>query len=310
MDGYSLWEFDLKESIIDFAERPFSADSALGLMNSLGLGEVSFASGPVSIDKLLFVYAHSDYAFTTDDLSWIAIAGEVVTANNENGLKVYSIELKCDEEEYYLCCAAIIKIFNIVLPDKNVFVFKVGSSFAIGTPRSFHGMHCNSFCVSGLVNAKNYLERQEFLSELQFADPLEVPEIVIRYSPQEAYAEPIKIKGIREIDPDYLQFLDEVKSYYGEDTESERQRYLSSHEDQITDMGNYRDACKLLANTAEADDSSSYEELEKAEIAAKKVSSEKRWEQVHLFDQDHEPLFDPSVPDADEVLKEILEKRF
>lgn len=310
MDGYSLWEFDLKESIIDFAERPFSADSALGLMNSLGFGEASIVSGPVSIEKLLFVYAHSDYAFTADDLSWIAIAGDVITANNENGLKVYSIELKCDEEDYYLCCAAIIKLFNVVLPDKNIYIFKVGSSFAIGSPRSFGEMHSNSFCVSGIINAENYLEQQEFLCELQLSDLLEVPEIVIRYSPQEAYVEPIKIKGIREIDPDYLQFLDEVKSFYGENTESERQRYLSFHEDQITDMGNYRDACKLLANTAEADDSSSYDELEKAEIAAKKVSSEKRWEQVQLFDQDHEPLFDPSVPDADEVLKEILEKRF
>lgn len=310
MDGYSLREFDLIESIADFTERPFSADSALGLMDSLGLGEVFIVSGPVSIDKLLFVYAHSDYAFTTDDLSWIAIAGDVVTANNENGIKLYSIELKCDEEEYYLCCAAIIKLFNIVLPNKNLYIFKVGSSFAIGSPRSFSGMHSNSFCVSGLINTKNYLEQQEFLSELQFVDPHEVPEIIIRYSPQEAYVEPIKIKGIREIDPDYLQFLDEVKSFYGEDTESERQRYLSSREEHITDIGNYRDACKLLANTAEADNSSSYDELEKAETAERRASSLKLKEYSRSVEPNHDSLFDPSVPDADEVLKEILEKRF
>lgn len=179
MSGYSLWELEIKELIRDFTENALSGESTAALLEGLGLGEIHITSSPMSAEKMLMVYSSTDYAFTSDDLTWISAAGNVISGLVDSELRIYAVELNCDEEEYYISCAAIVKLFNVVYPGNNLFIFKLENAIALGSARSFGSFPNNSFCVSGLITAYNTQLFADFLDELSYAGPSELPDVIV-----------------------------------------------------------------------------------------------------------------------------------
>ena len=82
----------------------------------------------------------------------------------------YVFEMDCDEEDYYICCAAIIKIYNVVFREQSVFVFKLKDAFAVGSLRSYENNTNNNFCVSALIHAIDVSDNAYFLDELTYVD--------------------------------------------------------------------------------------------------------------------------------------------
>ena len=309
MSGFSLWELDMRELIRDFSEQTLSAESAVEFLEGLGLGRIVMQSSPMSAEKLLMVYSHTDYAFTTDDLGWLSAAPVIISGSCENGLQVYAVELLCDKDDYYISCAAIIKLVNTIIPGANFFLFKVDDSFALGTARSLENTDDNSFCVTGLINRNNVVDFIEFFDELTYCSPNEIPWAIMRYSPQEDSALIRDYDQRRTQNPDYLTFLDEVESFYGESAESERKRFFSELEAPEAVPESYKDTSKQLAMVARKDNATSYDVLERAEEAERKA--------VHLSldptganKADLNELDGYDYPDADKLLEEVLNEGF
>lgn len=307
MSGYSLWELDIRELIRDFTEEDLSAASVEAFWKGMGLGEVNVSSGPMSAEKMLMVYSNSDYSFTSDDINWLSTASKVISCENENGLQLYFIEMLCDEEDYYIPCAAQIKLFNVVFPGKNIFIFKLNTGIAFGSARDLEGSFENNFCVSALISVVNSPQYSALIDELQFADVNDIPAVIIHYSPQEETNVPTSYDDVkRVIDPDYLCFLDEVEAFFGESAENEREHYLSGNDSVQRIAESYRDACKQLSRTAKRDDHTSYDELEKAEEAEEKAARYVFTVDSGQLTEEDRGLSDEAYLDAEVMLKELL----
>ena len=311
MSSFSQRELDIRELAREFNETEFSSEIAGELMNGLSFGRVDINSVPISIEKLLMVYSNTDYVFTSDDLIWLEQAGRVVVGKKESGRKWYCVEMLCDEEDYYTCCAAIVKLFNAVFLDKGLFLFKIASSFALGTARDFESEIENNFCVSALINSANYSQYEEFLIELLYSEVLYsgdsvLPEIIIRYSPQENDHLQSKYDGVpHNVDPDYLSFLDEVEAFYGESAEKERQNYLSEIVNTRKATETYRNACRQLARTGIIDDKTSLDVLNAAEIAERKASNYVFSNSITTIEDDEYSLSKEAYNNAEIMLKEL-----
>lgn len=309
MSGYSLWELDIRELIRDFTERELSAASATEFLEGLGLGRVDIHSSPMSAEKLLMVYSHSDYAFTTDDLTWLSSAHTILSGDCENGLRVYVVELHCDLDDYYINCAAIIKLVNTTIPNTNLFLFKIENAVALGAARSLNNPeNDNSFCVTGLITKDIFFDYLEFFDELADSSPNEIPWVIMRHSPQEEGALSRGYDQSRAPNPDYLTFLDEVESFYGESAERERKRFYGGLEEQTNARESYKDTSKQLAMVARKDESTSYDVLEQAEEAERKAAQHIR-ESANTENEAAETA-DFAYPDADSLLQELLRKGF
>ena len=309
MSGYSLWELDIRELIRDFTEADLSAESVEALWKGMGLGEVIVSSGPMSAEKMLMVYSNSDYSFTSDDISWLSTTSKAISCMHENGLQIYFIEMLCDEEDYYIPCAALVKLFNVVFPGKNVFIFKLNTGIAFGSARDFEGSFENNFCVSAPISAVNAPQYTALIDELQFADADDIPAVIIHYSPQEEANVPTRYDDVkRVVDPDYLSFLDDVEAFYGESAENERERYLSENDCVQRIAESYRDACKQLSRTAKRDDYTSLDELEKAEKAEENAARYVFTADNRELTEEDRGLSDEAFLDAEVMLKELLNR--
>ena len=107
MSSYSLWELNMQELIQDFTGDELTVATAEVFLKGIGFNEIEISSLPTSAERMLLVHANTDYAFTSDDLSWLSLAQKVITALWEGSIKTYVFEMDCDEEDYYICCAAL-----------------------------------------------------------------------------------------------------------------------------------------------------------------------------------------------------------
>lgn len=131
MSSYSLWKLNMQELIQDFTGNELTAATAELFLKGIGFNEIEISSLPTSAERMLLVHANTAYAFTSDDLSWLSLAQKVIIALWEGSIKTYLIEMDCDEEDYYIYCAAIIKLFNVVFREQSVFVFKFKDAFQL-----------------------------------------------------------------------------------------------------------------------------------------------------------------------------------
>lgn len=293
MSSYSLWELNMQELIQDFTGDELTVATAEVFLKGIGFNEIEISSLPTSAERMLLVHANTDYAFTSDDLSWLSLAPKVITALWEGSIKTYVFEMDCDEEDYYICCAAIIKIYNVVFREQSVFVFKLKDAFAVGSLRSYENNTNNNFCVSALIHAIDVSDNAYFLDELTYVDVDDLAPLIIYYSPQEGACLPSKNDDVQYIDPDYLSFLDEVEAFYGESAQKERSRYLHIGKEPAKPIESYKDACNRLLHIAEDDGFSSLEVLEDAEAAKEKalthepdLSLMQREESVGIFSEE------------------------
>lgn len=311
MNSYSLWDFEIQELVQDFVEEDLSVKSADAFLNGLGLGTYDVISGPMSAMKMLLVYSNTVYSFTPEDLNWLSAASKVISGFCENELQMYFVEMHCNEDDYYIYCAALVKIFNVVCPGKNVFIFKLDSGFAVGASRSFEKCLSNNFCVSALIKTRDVSKYAEFIDELQYADPNDIPSIIIHYSPQEEANVATKHSKVnRVIDPDYLLFLDEVEAFYGVSAENERKHYLSNVNNSKVATESYKNACLQLSRTATNDDFTSFDELIAAERAEKKAADSIFTEKNTLSEEAGKNPFNENETylNAEVMLNELLNR--
>ena len=306
MSSYSLWELNMQELIQAFTGDELTAETAELFLNGIGFDEVEISSLPMSAEKKLLVYGNLEYAFTSDDIRWLSAAPTVVTGLCAESLRVHVIEMICDEDDYYTYCAALIKLFNVVFGEKSIFFFKLSGAFAVGSSRSFEISMSNSFCVSALIHATDVSQYADFLDELPYVDSDEIPQLIIRYSPQEKEITPSKYFCGQPTDPDYLSFLDEVEAFYGESTQRERNRYLYTDEENSQQNETYKDTCKRLASTAENEGVTSLEVLEDAESAEEKTAIRERESSPGQIEESTDAFSDEAYKNAEVMLSEIL----
>lgn len=306
MSSYSLWELNMQDLIQAFTEDELTEASAEAFLKGIGFDEVEITSLPMSAERRLLVYGNADYAFTSDDIHWLSAAPVVVTGLCVEGLRVHVIELLCDEDDYYTFCAALIKLFNVVFGEKSIFFFKLTGAFAVGSSRSFENSMSNSFCVSALIHATDVSQYADFLYEFPYADSDEIPQLIIRYSPQEEVITPSKYYCGQSADPDYLTFLDEVEAFYGESTQRERNRYLSTDEESNQQNETYKDTCKRLASTAENEGITSLEVLEDAESAEEKTAIREMESSPGQIEENTDEFSDEAYENAEVMLNELL----
>lgn len=310
MSSYSLWELNMQELIQDFTGDELTIATAEVFLKGIGFNAIEISSLPTSAERMLLVHANTDYAFASDDLSWLSLAPKVITALWEGSTKTYVFEMDCDEEDYYICCAAIIKIYNVVFKEKSVFVFKFKDAFAVGSLRSYENETENNFCVSALIHATDVPKYANFLDELPYTELDEIPPLIISGSPQEEAITPSKYYRGQAVDSNYLSFLDEVEVFYGASTQKEKNRYLSTDNEQRQQIETYKETCKRLGSIAADDGITSLEVLEEAEHMESHAA--------HIFKtngttDNHESskkLYPDEFVDADKLLKEILNRRF
>ena len=309
MNGYSLWEFETQELIRDFIEEELSVESAKALLEELGLDAVDCVSDPISAEKMLMVYHKTDHPFTSDEISWLSTANNVISCVCEDELQLYFIEMTCCEEDYYIYCAALVKLFNVVYPGKNLFVFKLDTGFAVGSNRSYKKGVDDGFCVSALFRVTDTQKYTEFIYELQFANTKDFPSIIIHFSPQENATMMLNQNTEQStVNPDYLRFLEEFEAFYGESTETEREHYLSENDSPTEHIESYKDTYIRLSHTATVDNSTSLDELEAAEAAEKRTAHYTYAEDYNNNDNDENDLLEETYLDAEELLNALLNK--
>lgn len=303
-----MWEYDTLEILQDFAREQMSKRTIQMLMDHLELSMYSCPDRLRSASNLAMIYGDSDYGFTSDELMWLYCADNVALCKGE-GSNLLFINLNVDPEEYYITSAAIIKIYNIVFPSNNQYIFKVGTALAFGCKRTFEDHEKNNFCVTQLFPIEHLEECVYFLEEALLSDEDDLPYIVMQYSPQEMRPGKNEVQQ-NEASSDYLCFLHEMNSIYGVDVSKEYVRYLESFarlkDCQIT----YSDVCTILHLIGEDTAISTYDILDDALYQEGLALGSDASLDNPTNDDENRPLeFSQDVlMDAEQLLKEMLKQ--
>lgn len=217
------WKDELSDYFIDFLADDFFENAAENLLNRLGIGAYELSYAPCSAAHLVLVHSKSDYTFSSEDLSWLDSATEVLCYRMPESITVNFVNICVSSEDYYIYCAAVIKIMNTAFDSKNVFVFRTNNGLAIGSARSFQ-VNNNDFVVSGLISSENIENYEGLMEGLYGCNIDELPDLLSEYSPQEKADECYREKT--PIDSDYLSFLGEFQSLYGVDMSHEILRFF------------------------------------------------------------------------------------
>lgn len=305
---------DWDEIMMDFIDADFSSRAAEQALDAIAYGAYNEMYAPSSAARLVLVHSESDYTFTSDDLSWLSVAQNVLSykLSELEDTAVFFLDMGCSAEDYYVSCAAVIKVFSIAFPGNNLFVFKVDNKIALGSKRDFKNSIKNNFAISGLFSERTVENYEDFLESLEFADLYEIPTVIIQYSPQEKEIERNYDKNL--IDPDYISFLSEFQSIYGVDTSRERYRCLFEYpinDRQATDT--YHSAASELAGIADEQMTSSYEELDMAQKAEEKAISikfisEESNSSIGPLEEQMPEFSEEAFMNAEQMLKEMLGK--
>lgn len=257
-----MWEYNTLEVLQDFTREPINMRTVHMFMEHFELTMYSAPACLRSASNLALVYGESEYSFNSDDLMWLACADTVALCGGE-GRNLLFIGLNVDDDEYYVTSAAIIKIFNIVFPGNNQYIFKIGTSLAFGCKRDFKNRISNNFCVTQLFEHAHLKECVYFLEEALLSTEESLPDVVMQYSPQEKMPDQ-KTKRKNEASLDYLRILREINSIYGIDTTKEYTRYIESFAQAQNNKLTYSDTCAILHYVGEQKTVSSYDILEDA----------------------------------------------
>ena len=302
-----MWEYTTLEVLQDFTRTPMQKDTIQMLIDHFELDMYHPADQLRTATNLSLVYGEQEYTFSSDDLVWLGCCDAVLICHGD-GRNLFFAEMNVEEEDYYISCSAIIKLFNCVFPGNNQFIFKVSSGLAFGCKRSIDIKCKNNFCVTRLFSGEGLKECVYFLEEAILSDEESLPYAIMEYSPQEQMPE-YKATRQSEASQDYIRFLREVNSIYGIDTSAEYSRYIDSFTQALGPCRlSYLDVCTLLQYIGEPTDQSSYDVLNDA-LAQEELT--KNIGNIGSADSvDDLPLgYSPEVlMDAERLLKEMLKK--
>ena len=291
MGIFTFWSYEIAEHIQDFIDSPLSNKSVESLVAGLSLGSFQQRGGPVSGNKLLLVYSETNYAFTATDISWLNAARSVVFGSLKNGLSLFAVDVHCNEEDYYIYCAAIIKLFNLVFHEKSYFVFKINDIIAFGCKREYEkNISLNDFCISAPIAIESIEEHLSFLDDLSMVENDDIPNLIISHYPQEFFSSNKS-----------TDILNENQSI-SFDLKSRNRRSPHIISNYLESDYSYIETCRLLQNVARIDNASSFDILEDAQSAVRK--KEKHFQSsLSSVTED----FNSDVLDADNLLSEILD---
>lgn len=303
-----MWEYNTLEMLQDFVREPLSMRTVRMFMEHFELNMYELPLCLKNASNLALVYGETDYAFTSDDLMWLSCVENVALCRGEER-NLFVVDLSVDPEEYYITSAAAIKIFNIVFPGNNQYIFKAGKALASGCKRDFSSNIANNFCVTQLFAFDELKEYVYFFEEALLSDEEALPYLVMQYSPQERLPEKVSNKQ-REASLDYMRFLRELNAVYGVDTSKEYARYVESFTQAQSEMMTYSDVCAILHFVGESKDTSSYDVLEDAleQMADSSANNRTRTVIEYIIDNDMTDFSPEAFEDAEKMLKEMLDR--
>lgn len=301
-----MWEYNTLEMLQDFVREPLSMRTVRMFMEHFELNMYELPLCLRNASNLALVYGETDYAFTSDDLMWLSCVDNVALCRGEER-NLFFVDLSVDPEEYYITSAAAIKIFNIVFPGNNQYIFKTGKALASGCKRNFSSNIANNFCVTQLFTFDELKEYVYFFEEALLSDEEALPYLVMQYSPQERLPEKVSNKQ-REASLDYMRFLRELNAVYGVDTSKEYARYVESFTQAQSETVTYSDVCAILHFVGESKDTSSYDVLEDAleQMADSSANNRTRTVIEYIIDNDMTDFSPEAFEDAELMLKEML----
>lgn len=301
-----MWEYNTLEMLQDFVREPLSMRTIRMFMEHFELNMYELPHCMRNASNLALVYGESDYAFTSDDLMWLSSIGDVALCKGEKR-NLFFVDLAVNPEEYYISSAAAIKIFNVVFPGNNQYIFKSGTALASGCKRSINRRASNNFCVTQLYEFEKLKEYVYFFEEALLADEELLPQLIMQYSPQERLPERVSNKR-KDVSLDYIRFLRELNTVYGVDTSKEYARYVESFaQTQSSDL-TYTDVCAILHFVGESQGVSSYDVLEDAldqMVDSRKVVQNRSLIE-YMLDNDTKDYSPEAFEDAELLLKEML----
>ena len=301
-----MWENDTLELLQDFVREPLSIRTIRMFMDHFELNIYELPSCLRSATNLALVYSDADYSITSEDLIWLSCVDDIALCRGE-GRNLFFANLTVDLEEYYIASAATIKIFNILFPGNNQYIFKVRNALASGCKRDFDNHTANNFCVTQLFTYEELKEYVYFFEEALLSDEEALPYLVMQYSPQERLPEKISNK-LRETSLDYITFLREMNAVYGVDTSQEYARYIESFTQSLNTTVTYTDACAILHYVGVDQRTSSYDVLEDALNQADNSpnSDSANIPIEHIINDDSMNFSQEAFDNAEKMLREML----
>ena len=306
-----MWEYDALEMLQDFSRESLSIRSIRMFLEHF---ELNMYAPPESLRtalNLALVFGTHDYAFTSDDLIWLNYVGTVALCRGDNH-HLFFAEINVDIDDYYVVCAAFVKLMNVVFPSNNQYVFKISDAIAFGCKRNPTTTANDNFCVTQLFAADGLLNCVYFLEEALCSEESILPNIVMQYSPQEKtymYDEPT----LKEASADYIRILQEMNSIYGVDTTQECSRYIESFTRERNHDITYKEVCAILQLVGKISSISSYDILDDA-ILQEQQSTDTEITQTNSS-SDSNTRFDilqqyseAALLDAELLLQEMLNK--
>ena len=272
MDTDALWEAEIRETILDFIEADLTFFSVSSFACQLGVFISKPFHEPMPASRLALVHGNQDYLASIDEIGWIDDISCVVSCLDSAGHIIFAFDLDCDLEDYYVKCAAIIKIFNNAFEGNNFFIFKTKDAVILGCKRRAIKIKDN-FCVSApLIPDKLSHNSLGMISELLQSEMEDFGDIIYEYASSHAYEEeeeePVSLESID--DTDDLEAI--FQRIYGLDYQDEVDRAEQLRKEFWIDEQNpYEEARQELRNVGDQSSVTSYDELENARLAQERA---------------------------------------
>jgi hypothetical protein len=308
--------FDLLDS---FSEHNMEPASFVRFVEAFGWGNVVAEPIMRTASSYATICCETDYSFSSEDFSWLETIIDVCEAYIDQNRYIVGVELENDCTNYYLACAAIVKILGHVRHGNCLFVFRLTGGIAFGSRRNFSSIETNDFCVSRFIPTPrdghdNDEEFEEFISELDDIEWDELPQLIIESSPHEKAEKPSNFDRER-YDPEYIVFLQEFASMYGVDTSRQADEYTRSFEENGEPIDiTYRDAAFILERIG-VDTGSSYDILDaanEAEQLSKRLQLTEGTETEGSLSEAADTIIrqysEEAFEDAELLLKEIMKQ--
>lgn len=278
--------FSLEEIIMGFVNDDFSQEAIEKALKSTGLIGAKTQFNQMRLSRIALAYGLTDYQFTQQDLRWLDYADDAVVYRLLTGTRIFFIDIKCDPEEYYVPCAAIICLLNLAFDWNCVYVFRTEYGMVIGTARNLFRSVQNNYVLSGLINEADYYIYRDFLDLLMCSRFNEIPSLIIENSSHE--------------DPFWAQ--EEAACFH---------ELLGLEDGQYFYIESYDGSRKELSNIGKSNAESSYDILNAALAEEERVSALRE-----DTSEDYEPVGDQedlgvsqeAFDDAELLLQELLEK--
>lgn len=269
MHGYS--GIDFLDDIRPLCGLRIDTNAVVEFANLLNIGIPMGAPIKRTAISYATVCCETDYIFSSKELDWIAYAPEICEVSLDNHHLLVFVHVECDIDDYYLYCAALVKLLSHVKNEDSLYIFQFNTGIAFGCKRAQRTGKDGNFCVSSRISIDEKTQvlkpsDEELLYNIMLSDWEDYPEIIMD--------DVLHIEQIQEIpkydklkyDYDHIAFLLKISETFGVNTSRQIEEYRSAYEDKPKAFLSYQEVVRILSDIGE-DPQSSYEVLDAAEAA-------------------------------------------